>query len=245
MLVQPFGFLGQQGPPEIVPGAIVYYDANLSTDFTDFSGNGYDGTLVGTATWTSDAYGKWWSFGSGTTADTHYVNTGYTPTSNTSLTIVCITYFPTSIGSGNYGSIVNFSGPNATNDNWARMSVTGPGASFYNILYIDDNENDPLFSYSPSVLNIPWMITLSYDDVAHETNHWVNNNKYATQPSDAVWLASQQLAVHKWPSSIAGQTKTPFLCGAILYYPGLVFTQTEVDQNMVYFKQYYNLRDDA
>lgn len=201
--------------------------------FTDTSGNGNDGTKSTESgegiTWTEDSDGNFFTLHDMTVADTNYVDSGVTPTTNNAFSIDYV--FQTNQTGGD-SSIQRMNGWVVGADElWARTNKNEIA------VYVGGNEENANGNFG----NDTWQhLCITYD--GSTITYYQNGSSIGTDGQSDTINFTENLMLHRTP---AGSTRTTLpvwtgtaKLGAVTYYQKEL-SSSEVTTNYTYFQQYY------
>ena len=240
----PIGFYAAGGHTfgGVTDGLAFMYEGAVNSDFTDTSGNGRDGTKSsetnGGIVHTTDGDGNYWLFNSTTTADTNYVDSGFTPTDGNTFSAVAMVKWDTVAVNWGYYLVSDNATAGNQIDFWWRQSTGGTSTDLIQHAYINGSEYEPTYNASPTVTTNLWqMMTITYDG-SNLRFYW-NTTNYDSPAETATISFPENLFINRTWNGGRGVTSPECWFGAIGYYEGKVLSPSEVSTNYAYFQNYY------
>ena len=209
------------GPDIVTTGLQVYIDAGQTSSYSgtgtawnDISGNGNNGTLVNSPTFTSAGDASYFSFGSGASQRTSFTYQTPVQTSATAFTWNIWTY------------------PTANQDGYVLMGYRGTTPLKFYKLTTQKFEMYPAEIFYLQTLNVWQNICVVYDGTQAGTNNlkmYANGTQVGLRDADAPDLLASAMPFYVGGDPIAGEYATASISQVMVYNRAL--TTNEITQN--------------
>lgn len=242
----PIGFFAaaDAGPTfgGVTDGLAFMYEGAVHSDFTDTSGNGRTGTKSsesgGGIVHQTDGDGNYWLFNASSTADTNYVDSGFTPTAGNAFSAVAIVKWDTVGVNWGYYMVSDNATAGSQIDFWWRQSTGGTSTDLKQVAYINGSEFEPTYDASPTVTTNLWqMMTITFDG-SNLKFYW-NTTNYNTSAKSATISFPENIFINRTWNGGRGANSPEGWFGAIGFYDNKVLNASEISTNYSYFQNYY------